>query len=93
MSKTGLKAFVFSFAFTLSIVLGVDRAVFHTPETPKEGLKIPRRNITLFFSSPHPVTISSAVEPVHKTLLKTPEVQSEELKIAQNILNSYHNHN
>lgn len=84
MSKTGLKTFVFSFAFTLSAVLGVDRAVFRAPELSKEELKIPRKNIALFFSKPYPVTTSS-IEPVHKTELKTLKVEPEELKIAKNI--------
>lgn len=85
MSKTGLKTFVFSFGLTLSAILGIDKAFFYTPETSKEALKIPRKNITLFFNHTHPIAVSSQTEPVDEVVLKTPEFKSEELKIAQSI--------
>ena len=85
MNKTGLKTFVWSFVFTLSVIVGSDRAFFYTPEKTEENLKIPRKNIALFFSQNHPQTFSSQVEPVYKDVLQTPEFEPEELKIAQNI--------
>lgn len=84
MNKTGLKTFVCSFVLTLSAILSADRAFFYTPKT-EETIKIPRKNIALFFSRPHPQTYSSQIEPVHKVALKTPEFEPEELKIAQNV--------
>ena len=85
MNKTGLKTFVCSFVFTLSAIIGTDRAFFYTPDTTEENLKIPRKNITLFFSRPHPQTFSSQTEPVQKVALETPDFEPEELKIAQNM--------
>ena len=85
MNKTGFKTFVCSFVFTLSAIMGADRAFFYTPEKTEENLKIPRKNIALFFSHTHPQTFSSQTEPVYKDVLQTPEFEPEELKIAQNI--------
>ena len=85
MNKTGFKTFVCSFVFTLSAIVGADRAFFYTPEKTEENLKIPHKNIALFFSQSHPQTFSSQIEPVYKEVLQTPEFEPEELKIAQNI--------
>lgn len=85
MNKTGLKTFVCSFVLTLSAILGADRAFFYTPAAVEEPIKIPRKNITLFFSHNHPQTFSSRVEPVHAAALQTPEFEPQELKIAQNM--------
>ena len=83
MNKTGFKTFVFSFVLALSAILFAGRVCLYTPETTKETIKIPRKNIALFFSHSHPQVISSKVEPVVATALKTPEIKSEKLKIAQ----------
>ena len=85
MNKTGFRTFVCSFVFTLSVIVGADRAFFYAPEKTEENLKIPHKNIALFFSQSHPQTFSSQTEPVYKEVLKTPEFKPEELKIAQNI--------
>ena len=85
MNKTGLKTFVFSFGITLSVILGVDRAVFITPKYDKDVIKIPRKNITLFFNSSNPVIGYLQTEPVQRVSLETPEFKSEELEIAYNI--------
>ena len=83
MNKTGLKTFACSFVITLFAIVGVNRAFFYTPKATETEIKIPRKNITLFFS--HPQTYSSSVVPVQKVALNTPDFKPEELKIAQNM--------
>lgn len=85
MNKTGLKTFVCSFVLTLSAIFGADRAFFYNPAAVEEPVKIPRKNITLFFSHHHPQVSSSRVEPVYAGALQTPEFEPQELKIAQNM--------
>lgn len=85
MSKTGLKTFVCSFVVTLSVVLGADRAFFCTPKVKNDDLKIPRKNISLFFKSEGLKVASSRVEQVDKVLLQRPEYQAKEIDIAQKI--------
>lgn len=84
MNKTGLKAFVCSFVLTLSAIVSADKAFFYTPQVA-EDIKIPRKNIALFFSHSHPQIMSSSVEPVYTEALETPYFKPEELKMAQNM--------
>ena len=83
MNKTGFKTFVFSFVLTLSVILGAGRAYLYTPETAKEPVQIPRKNIALFFSHSQPQVISSKVEPVREAALEPPDFKKKELKIKQ----------
>lgn len=85
MNKTGLKTFVFSFGITLSVILGVDRVIFSTPKYDKDIVKIPRKNITLFFNSSSPVVDYLQAEPVQRVSLDAPSLKQEELEIAYNI--------
>lgn len=85
MNKTGFKTFVFSFVLTLSVILGAGRAYFYTPETTKEQIQIPRKNIALFFSHSQHQAISSKVEPVQEAELETPDFKKKELEIAQSL--------
>lgn len=84
MNKTGLKAFVCSFVLTLSAIVSADKAFFYTPQVA-EDIKIPRKNIALFFSHSHPQIMSSSVEPVYTEALEPPYFKPEELKMAQNM--------
>ncbi|MBQ8464477.1 MAG: hypothetical protein IJ545_00540 [Alphaproteobacteria bacterium] len=85
MNKTGFKTFVFSFVLTLSVILYAGRAYLYTPETTKEQIVIPRKNIALFFSRPQSQVVSSKVEPVQRTALNPPKIKREKLKIVQNL--------
>ena len=83
MNKTRFKAFLCSFVLSLSAILVVDRAFFYTPESSREDVKIPRRNITLFFGSPSLKASAHRIEPVQIAALTTPKLAKENFKLAQ----------
>lgn len=85
MTRIGFKTFVYSFVFTLSAVISVDRAFFYTPRTAENSVQIPRKNIALFFRPTQPYTYSSQTEPVQQDTLKEPEKTIEEVKIVENL--------
>ena len=85
MTRIGFKTFVYSFVITLSVVIGVDRAFFYTPQTPKNDVQIPRKNISLFFRSPQLYAHALKSEPVYQETLESPPIQAEKVKVAYNM--------
>ncbi len=82
MNKTSLKTFVCSFVLTLFAILNVNKVLFYVDKTPVEPLKIPHKNISLFFSKNSHVH-ASGIEPVHSVEL--PRVKARDALLAQNI--------
>lgn len=82
MNKTSLKTFVCSFVLTLFAVLSVNKVFFYVDKTPAEPLKIPHKNISLFFSKNSNV-YASRVEPVHSVELQ--QARTENVLTAHNV--------
>lgn len=51
MKKTGTKAFVCSFVFSLFMLLGIDKVFLRDHSTLKNEIKIPSKNIVLFINN------------------------------------------
>lgn len=49
MKKTAFKTFVCSFVFSLFILFTINGLFFYTPEATSQNVKIPSKNISLFF--------------------------------------------
>ena len=85
MTRIGFKTFVYSFVFTLSAIIIVDRAFFYTPQMTENNVQIPRKNIALFFRPSQPYVYSSQTVPVEQIALQEPEKEPEKLEIAKNL--------
>lgn len=73
MSKSGLKAFVYSFSVSLFAIIAADRAFWHAAPSRTQPLDISGKNIILFLKND-----STASAPVKKIALNTlPELSSE----------------
>ena len=82
MNKTRFKAFFCSFVLSLSAILIVDRAFFYTPEPAEDNVKIPRKNIALFFSDSSLQAHPYHTEPVVVAALETPEREDIDFSVA-----------
>lgn len=71
MEKTGLKTFVCSFVLSLFTIVTVNKEFFHTPNTSEPEIKIPNKNISLFFKD-LPAPASAKTVPVKKIALTLP---------------------
>ena len=73
MSKSGLKAFVYSFSVSLFAIIAANRAFWHAAPSKTQPLDISGKNIILFLKND-----STASAPVKKIALNTlPELSSE----------------
>lgn len=78
MGKTSLKTFVCSFVFSLFTILSVNKEFFSVPKPSDTEIKIPNKNISLFFKSlPSPAKAAKTI-PVKKIALSVPVSPSTE---------------
>ncbi len=80
MKKTAFKTFVCSFVFSLFILFSVNGLFFYAPQSLSNNIKIPSKNISLFFMGDTTHTGSAMVYPIKKITLALPvkAVVSEE---------------
>ncbi len=69
MTKTAFKTFVYSFAFSLFVILMTNRLYLHTPEKNINNIKIPEKNITLFLKNNMVSPIHVVANPTKKIIL------------------------
>ena len=69
MTKTAFKTFVYSFAFSLFVILTTNRLYLHTPEKNINNIKIPEKNITLFLKNNMVSPIHVVANPTKKIIL------------------------
>ena len=72
MKKTAFKTFVCSFVFSLFILFTINGLFFYTPEATSQNVKIPSKNISLFFMGDAGGAVSAKVRPIKKIALKLP---------------------
>ncbi len=73
MKKTAFKTFVCSFVFSLFILFVINGLFFYTPQNPSQKVKIPSKNISLFFTGETNIAQSAQVRPIKKIALTIPE--------------------
>jgi len=72
MKKTAFKTFVCSFVFSLFILFTINGLFFYTPEATSQNVKIPSKNISLFFMGDAGGAVSAKVRPIKKIALSLP---------------------
>jgi len=72
MGKTSLKTFVCSFVLSLFTILCVNKEFFGVSHLSNDEIKIPNKNISLFFKDMPSHTIASKTIPIKKIALTVP---------------------
>lgn len=72
MKKTAFKTFVCSFVFSLFILFTINGLFFYTPKATSRHVKIPSKNISLFFMGDAGGAVSAKVRPIKKIALSLP---------------------
>ena len=70
MKKTAFKTFVCSFVFSLFILFIINGLFFYTPAKTSQDIKIPSKNISLFFMGDAGSAVSARVRPIKKIALR-----------------------
>lgn len=82
MKKTAFKTFVCSFVFSLFILFAINGLFFYTPQLPSQKVKIPSKNISLFFTGSSDTAQAAHIRPIKKIALNIPEpAKQDESKI------------
>ena len=77
MKKTAFKTFVCSFVFSLFILFVINGLFFYTPQLPSKKIKIPSKNISLFFVNSTNSIQAAQVHPIKKIALTLPKIEKE----------------
>lgn len=80
MKKTAFKTFVCSFVFSLFILFVINGLFFYATPRPSQKIKIPSKNISLFFISGEEAVRSAHIRPIKKIALSVPEAKKTETK-------------
>ena len=77
MKKTAFKTFVCSFVFSLFILFTINGLFLHTPEIPSQDIKIPSKNISLFFTGAADNARAAHIRPIKKIALSIPQKEKK----------------
>ncbi len=78
MGKTALKTFVCSFTFSLFAILGANKEFFGVSCPSQPEIKIPEKNISLFFKDMSPSSPAHKTIPIKKIALNIPQLKQED---------------
>ncbi len=83
MGKTSLKTFVCSFVLSLFTILSVNKEFFGVSKPSDAEIKIPNKNISLFFKDMPAKTVANKTIPIKKIALTVPLPLAEEPAVAE----------
>ena len=82
MGKTSLKTFVCSFVLSLFTILTVNKEFFSVSKPSDAEIKIPNKNISLFFKSMPSHTMANKTIPIKKIALTVPLASAEDISVS-----------